>query len=70
MAANEENITVFSATYNNDRKDKTYQEVVRAHDHAAIIQVMGFCVVTRKQSPGNNKQKTSELKADDSKTNK
>lgn len=40
---------------------KTYREVVRARDRTAIFQVMGFCVVTRKQAPGKDKQKKKQV---------
>lgn len=35
-----------------------YRDVVSAADHASIVQVMGFCVVTCKKAPRKDKQDT------------
>lgn len=40
---------------------KTYREIVRACDHCAIFQVMGFCVVTCKQATEKDKQRQVKL---------
>lgn len=40
---------------------KTYREIVRACDHCAVFQVMGFGVVTCKQATEKDKQRQVRL---------